>query len=142
MAGGEIRNQEAELVAAEPRVQIARARARPFLPRVPEALLREEVVAARLLAQQRRDALDDPIADGMAERVVVPLEAGDIDEADRAPPPALLERKKRLQLLGEAAEVHQLRFRIAVRLVGEVGDERLEVARDAADGRVARGELG
>src|SRR5439155_4547454 len=101
MAGGEIRNEEAELVAAEPRVQISRARTGPFLARVAEALLRKEVVAAHLFAQQRRDALDDPVADGMAERIVVPFEAGDIDEADGAPPSALLEREKRLQLLGE-----------------------------------------
>ena len=39
-------------------------------------------------------------------------------------------------------EVHQLRLRVAVRLVGEVGDQRFEVARDAADGRVLRRELG
>ena len=101
-------------------------------------LLREQVVGADLFAQQVRDALDDAIADGMTERVVVPLESGDIDETDRAPAPALLEREERFQLLGEAAEIHQLRLRIAVRLVGEIRDELLEVARDAVD----RGVLG
>ena len=89
-----------------------------------------------------RDALDDAIADRVAERVVVPLEPGDVDEADRAPAAALLERQKRLELLGEAAEVHQLGLRIAVRLVGEVGDQRFEVARDAADGGVLGEQLG
>ena len=88
-----------------------------------------------------RDALDDPIADRVAERVVVPLEPGDVDQADRAPSAALLEREERLELLGEAAEVHQLGLRIAVRLVGEVGDELLEVVRDAADGGVLRDQL-
>ena len=110
--------------------------------RGPEALLRQQVVRAHLLAQQRRDAFDDAIADRVAERVVVPLEPGDVDEADRAPAPALLEREERLELLGEAAEVHQLGLRVAVRLVGQVGDERFEVARDAADGRVLREQLG
>ena len=100
---GEVGDEEAELVAAEARVQILVARA--------EAFLREQVVRAHLLAQQRRDALDDAIADRVAERVVVPLEAGDVDQADRAPAAALLERQKRLELLGEAAEVHQLGLR-------------------------------
>jgi hypothetical protein len=80
--------------------------------------------------------------DRVPERVVVPLEAGDVDEPDRAPASALLEREKRLQLLGEAAEIHQLGLGIAVRLVGEVGDQRFEIARDAADGRILGGELG
>ena len=75
----------------------------------------------------------------MAERVVVPLEPGDVDEADRAPSAALLEREKRFELFGEPAEVHQLRLRVAVRLVGEIGDQRFEIARDAADGGVLGG---
>src|SRR4029077_11123993 len=104
MALGDVGNQEAELVAAEERVQILVART--------DALLRQQVVGAYLFAQQRRDALDDAIADGVAERVVVPLEAGDIDQPDRAPPAALLERQERFQLLGEAAEVHQLGLRV------------------------------
>ena len=105
-------------------------------------LLREEVVGPDLLAEQRGHALDDPVADRMAERVVVPLEPGDVDEADGAPASALLERQERLELLGEPREVHQLRLRVAMRLVGEVGDQRLEIPRDAADGRVLRRELG
>ena len=98
VAFGEVGNQEAELVAAEPRVQILCA------PRPDRTLLRDEVVGPHLFAQQRGHALDDPIADRVAERVVVPLEPGDVDEADRAPPAALLEREKRLELLGEAAK--------------------------------------
>src|SRR5205085_1083673 len=70
---GEVGNQEAELVAAEPRVEIRGPR--------PETLLRQEIVRAHLLAQQRRDALDDAVADGVSERVVVPLEAGDVDQS-------------------------------------------------------------
>ncbi len=75
---------------------------------------------------------------GVAERVVVPLERGDIDEADGAPRAALLESEKRFELLDEAAEVHEPRLRIAVDAVGQIGDEILEVARDAAHRRVPR----
>ena len=64
----------------------------------------------------------------MAERVVVPLERRDIDQPDRAPVAALLEREERLELLDEAPEVHQPRLRIAVDAVREVGDELLEIA--------------
>ena len=82
----------------------------------------DEVVGSRLLAKQVSHPLDDPVADGVAERIVVPLEAGDIDEADRTPASALLERQERLELLGEPAEVHQLRLRVLMRLVGQVLD--------------------
>src|SRR5207244_7995832 len=85
---GEIGNEETELVAAEPRVQILRSRPA-------DTLLRDQIVGPRLFAQQVRDSLDDAIADRMAERVVVPFEPGDIDEPDRAPAAALLEREKR-----------------------------------------------
>ena len=44
---GEVGNEEAELVAAEPRVEILRRAA-------PSALLREQVVGPHLLAQQLR----------------------------------------------------------------------------------------
>jgi hypothetical protein len=40
----------------------------------------------------------------MAERVVVPLEPGDVDEADGAPAPALFERQERFQLLVNRAK--------------------------------------
>src|SRR5262245_15129267 len=132
---GEIRNEETELVAAKPRVEI-------LGPRAAGPFLGDEIVRARLLAQNLGDALDDAIADCMSERVVVPLEPGDVDEADGAPLAALLEREQRLELLGEAPEVHQLRLRIAVRLVGEIGDESLEVARDAVDGGVFGRQFG
>src|SRR5262249_27607049 len=88
----EIGNEEAELVAAKARVQLLRAREIV-------ALLRNQVVGPDLLAQQPRDALDNPIAERVPERVVVPLERGDIDEADGAPAAALLERQERLELL-------------------------------------------
>jgi hypothetical protein len=77
----------------------------------------------------------------VAERVVVPLESGDVDEADRAPAAALFEREKRLELLGKAPEVHELGLRIAMRLVGQIGDEPFEIAGDAADGRVLGQQL-
>ena len=64
---GEVGDEEAELVAAEARVQVARAAA--------AGLLRDEVVGSDLLAEDGGDAFDDPVADGVAERVVVPLEA-------------------------------------------------------------------
>ena len=59
-------NQEAELVAAEPGVQVA-----PFAG----ALERQEVLGADLVGQDARDALDDAVAGRVPERVVVPLEA-------------------------------------------------------------------
>ena len=65
-AAGQLRDQEAELVAAEAGVQVAR---------VVRALDGEEVVRADLIREDLRDALDDQIADGMAERVVVAFEA-------------------------------------------------------------------
>ena len=77
----------------------------------------------------------------MPQRVVVPLERRDVDEADGAPAAALLEREKRLELLDEPPEIHQPRFRIAVDAVGEIGDQILEVAGDAADGGIARRQL-
>src|SRR5882762_2088564 len=130
----EVGDEEAEFVAPEPRVQIlARAHVHGFLG--------DQVVGAHLLAQQPRDAIDNLVARRMPERVVVPLERVDIDQADGAPAAALLEREKRLDLLDEAAEVHQPRLRIAVHAVGEIGDEVFEVAADAADGGVASGEL-
>ena len=112
-----------------PGVQVARP--------APAGLLRDEVVGPDLLAENRRDPLDDPIADRMAERVVVPLERRDIDEADGTPPGALLERKERFELLHEPSEVHQLRLRVAARLVGELAHEPFEVVGDVADRRVA-----
>ncbi|MGC4084269.1 MAG: hypothetical protein QM736_19710 [Vicinamibacterales bacterium] len=88
-----------------------------------------EILRAHLLAEQRRDATDDAVADGVPERVVVPLEAVDVGEADRAPASALFEGEERFELVGEAAEVHQPRFRIAVRLVG--GDPQPAVRNNA-----------
>ena len=107
----------------------------------PGRFLGNEVVRADLLAQQAGDAIDDLIAQRVAERVVVPLERGHIDQADGAPPPALLQRQERLQLLDEAAEVHQPRLRIAVDAIGEVGDQIFEVPGDAADRGVAGRQL-
>ena len=77
----------------------------------------------------------------MAERVVVPLERRDVDQPHRAPAPALFEREERLELLDEPAEVHQPGLRVAVDAVGQVGNQVLEVLGDAADRRVARGQL-
>ena len=75
------------------------------------------------------------------ERVVVPLEAGDIDDADAAPPDPLLDRQERFQPFHEPVEVEQLRFRVAMRLLGQARDDLLEVARDVADGDVLLGQL-
>ena len=72
-AAGQIGNQETELVAAEPGVQIAR---------LARAFEREEILGADLVREDPRDPLDDAVAERMPERVVVPLEAGDIDDAD------------------------------------------------------------
>ena len=77
----------------------------------------------------------------MSEGVVVPLKGSDIDQPDRAPVAALLEREERLELFDKPPEVHQARLRVAVHPVRQVGDELFEILRDAADRRVARGEL-
>ena len=66
VAAWQIRDQEAEFVAAEAGVQVA-----PFA----RALERQEVLGADLVGQDARDALDDAVAGRVAERVVVPLEA-------------------------------------------------------------------
>jgi len=60
---GQIGNQKAELVAAEPRVQILRLRGAEHRP-----FLREQVVGSHLLAEQMRHALDNPVADGVPGR--------------------------------------------------------------------------
>lgn len=104
-------------------------------------LLRDEVVGSNLLAEQPRHTGDDLIAQRMPERVVVPLERREIDQPDRAPAAALIERQERFQLLDEAAKIHQPRLRVTMGAVGEVGDELLEVPGDAADRGVARRQL-
>ena len=133
---GEVGHQKAELVAAEARVEIL-ARAR----RARSCAM--QIVGAHLLAQQiaaTRSMMRSPTAWPSASLYHLNPVMSTRPTAHQRP--ALLEREKRLELLGEAAEVHQLRLRIAVRLVGEVGDERLEVARDAADGGVLGQQLG
>ena len=94
-----------------------------------------------MFAKEPRHAIDDPIAERVPERIVVPLEGCDIDEPHGAPVPALLEGEKRLELLDEAAEVHQARLRIAVHAIRQVGDQLLEVFRDAAHRCVACRQL-
>ena len=101
----------------------------------------EEVLRADLIGENPRDALDDAIADRVTERVVVPLEAGDVDDADRAPPDALLDRQKRLDPLHEPVEVEELRLGIPMGFFGEIGDDFLEVAGDVADGDVLLADL-
>src|SRR6516162_8352931 len=110
----EIRDQEAELIPAKSRMQVLRARR--------AGVLRQEVVRTNLLAQDLRNPFDDPIAHWMTQRVVVPLESGDVDEPNGRPPASLLEREKRFELLGEPPEVHQLCFGVPVRTVGQVGN--------------------
>ena len=131
-AARQVGNQEAELVAAEPGVQVAR---------LAGAFEREEILGADLVRQDPRHPLDDPVADRMAVGVVVPLEAVDIDDADAAPADPLLDREERLDPLHEPVEVEQLGLRVAVRLLGQVGDDVLEVAGDVADGDVLLGQL-
>src|SRR5262249_10892868 len=104
-AARKIRDQEAELVAAEPRVEVTPLAA---------ALEREQVFRANLIRGNARDGLDDPIAECVAERVVVPLEAGDVDDPDAAPAHALLDGQKRLQPLHEPVEIEQFCLGIAV----------------------------
>ena len=75
------------------------------------AFEREKILGPDLVGQDLRDALDDPVADGVAERVVVPLEAVDIDDADAAPADALLDGEERFDPLHEPVEVEQLGLR-------------------------------
>src|SRR4029079_9690037 len=75
-AAGQVGDQEAELVSAAARVQVA-----PF--RAP--LDRQKVLRSDLIREDPSDPFDDAVADGMTERVVVPLEAVDVDDADDAP---------------------------------------------------------
>ena len=133
MGVGEVGNQEAEFVAAEARVQLVALVAR--------AVLRHDVVGADLLAQQPRDPFDDAVAEGVPVGVVEALERADVHETDGAPVPALLDLEERFEPLDEAPEVHQPRLGIAVRAVGQVRDQLLEVLGDAADRGLARGEL-
>src|SRR5688500_12438482 len=98
-------NQKTELVAAESRVKIAC---------LAGTFEREEVLRPDLIGQEARDALDDAIADGMPERVVVPLEAGDVDDPDAAPADALFDGEERFEALHEPVEVEQLRLGIPV----------------------------
>ena len=66
VASGQVGNQETELVAAEPGVQVA-----PFAG----PLQGEEVLGPDLIGQNSRDPLDNAVADRVPEGVVVPLEA-------------------------------------------------------------------
>ena len=130
---GEIGDEEAELVAAESRVQLVALVRRP--------VLRHDVLRANLLAQQARDAFDDPVSQRVPVGVVEILERADVHQADGAPVAALLGFEELLETFDEAPEVHQPRLGIAVRAIGEIGDQLLEVLRDAADGGFARREL-
>ena len=69
------------------------------------------------------------------------LKRVDIDDADAAPAHALLDGQERLQPLHEPVEVQQLGLRVAVRLLGQVGDHFLEIAGDVADRDVLLGQL-
>ena len=130
----QFRDQEAEFIAAETGVQLlCDARVR--------SLLRDQVVGSNLLAKEPGHAIDDPVAQRVSKRVVVPLERRDIDEADRAPMTALFEGEIRFELLDEAPEIHQAGLRVAMHPVRQVGDELLEVLGNAADRGVARGQL-
>ena len=79
----QVRDQKTELVATEPGVKIASVSPSPFE--------RKKVLGPDLIRKNASDAFDDPIANRMTERVVVKLEAVDIDDADAAPPHALFD---------------------------------------------------
>ena len=133
MGVGEIRDEEAELVAAEARVQL--------MALVAGAVPRHDVLGADLLAQQARHPLDDAIAEGVPVGVVEALERADVHQAHRAPMPALLDFEELLEALDEAPEVHQPRLGVAMRAVGEIRHELFEVLGDAADRGLPRRQL-
>src|SRR5690606_24111158 len=119
--------------AAQARVQVAR---------MSRAIGSDEILGAHLLREQARDLFDDAIANGMAERVVVVLEAVDVDHADADPARALFRRQIGLEALAERIEAIEPRLRVALRLVAELGDDVFEVARDRARAMVLLAELG
>src|SRR4029453_14304309 len=67
----QVGDEEAELITAEPRVEIAGFAA---------PLDRQEVLGSDLVRQNLGDALDDAVPGRVPEGVVVPLEASDIDD--------------------------------------------------------------
>ena len=69
------------------------------------------------------------------------LKRVDIDDAHPAPPHPLLDRQERLETLHEPVEVQQLGLRVPVRLLGQIGDDFLEIARNVADGDVLLRQL-
>jgi hypothetical protein len=131
-AARKLRYQETELVAPETRMQVARLVA---------TFHGQEVLGADLIRQNLRHALDDAIAGGMAQRVVVAFEAGNVYNPDTAPADALLDREVRFDPFHEPVEVEQLRLRVPMRLLGQLGDDIFEIARDVADGDVLLGQL-
>ena len=86
------------------------------------ALEREEVFRADLIGEHARDALNDPIAHRVAERVVVPLEAGDVDDPDAAPADALLDGEERFEPLER--ECIAIRVDRGQQQAGDAGLER------------------
>ena len=130
----EVGQKEAELIAAEPRVE--RRGGVSFV-----LWMRDPVRRADFTSQQLGHRLDDAIAGGMAERVVMRLEGGDVCDAEGAPGTAPLSVQAQHHMLHEVAEVEKLRLDIAVGTLGEVGDQPLEVQRDVPGGGFTRTQL-
>jgi hypothetical protein len=84
----EIGNEKAEFVAPEPRVQILTS---ACTSTASCAIKSSERTCSR---SSRATRIDNLVARRVAERIVVPLERIDIDQADGAPAPTLLERQE------------------------------------------------
>ena len=117
----DVRDQEAEFVAPEARVQILLAPVVRCL-----AFPGQQIIGSNLLGENVGNALDDSIAHEMADRVVVPLEVRDVDQADRAPLVAPFELQKPFEALHEPREMQERGLGIAMRLIRQLGQHVFE----------------
>ena len=126
---GQVRRQEAELIATEPCMEIRCAIA-------VDAGARPDV-----RPEEVGHALEDTVAHAMAKGIVVELELRHVGQTHRAPSSARCGRQECLQPFDERGELHQLCFGIAACLVGEIADELLEIVRERPHARLFRREL-
>ncbi len=130
------REEERELVTAKPGVQF------PQVSRtVPAQILSQQILGAQVLGEDAGHAGDDAVPDGMAERVVDPLEARQVDDAEGAPADPLFHREERLDAFHEPLEVEQPCLGVTVGLLGKLGHDLFEVAGDVRDGGLAPDDL-
>ncbi len=86
----------------------------------------QQIIGSNLLGENAGNTLDDSIAHEMADRVVVPFEVRDVDQADRAPLMAPFEPQKPFESLHEPREMQERGLGIAARLIGQLGQHVFE----------------